>query len=216
MSPSFILGPRLNTILELVKQVQQHNLHTPYPYIWDCCCDHGYLGVKILKENLCEKLIFVDQVAHIMNQLEARLAPFSTGKHVLITADAGDLCFDPMLRHLVILAGVGGESIVDIVQSIERKHPNVQIDYLFCPSASQSSLRQYLISEGYHLLFEKIACEKKRYYEILFVQRKIAGGEINKIPLISTLWDTDNPGHQKHLRKMARHEQLKVNGVNKG
>ena len=199
MNPSSRLGPRLNAILELVTRLQQQN---PYSCIWDCCCDHGYLGIKILVEDLCEKLIFVDQLAHIIEQLSSRLAPFCTGKHELITADAGDLCFDSQQRHLVILAGVGGVNMVQIINAIEHKHPNVQIDYIFCPSTGQHTLREFLAAGDFGLLYETLACENQRYYEILFCQGKATVSELPRVSLSCEMWEADNPDHQRFLNKI--------------
>jgi len=199
MNPSSRLGPRLNSILELVTLLQQQ---TPYPYIWDCGCDHGYLGIKILAENLCEKLVFVDQQAHIIEQLSNKLAPFSTGKHELIAADAGELCFDSQHRHLVILAGVGGENMVRIISAMEHKHPDVQIDYIFCPSSNQNALRKYLAAENFGLVFESLTCENRRCYEILFCQGKTATGDLPRVSLSCEMWEADNPDHQHYLNKI--------------
>jgi len=200
MNPSSSLGPRLNALLELVAQVQQQN---PYPCIWDCCCDHGYLGIKILSENLCEKLVFVDQVPHIIEQLTSKLAPFCTGKHELIAADAGELCFDSQQRHLVILAGVGGERTVQIMSAIERNHPDAKIDYIVCPSTSQNALREYLIAQDFGLAFESIVCENKRCYEILFIQGKSVATKLPRVSLSCNIWNMDNPEHQHHLSKQG-------------
>jgi len=210
MNPSSSLGPRLNAILELVSQVQQK---TPYPYIWDCCCDHGYLGIKILNENLCEKLVFVDKVPHIIEQLSIKLAPYSTGKHECIVADAAELCFDSQQRHLVILAGVGGERSVDIASAIECNHPDVKIDFIFCPSTSQNVLREYLVTQDSGLAFESIVYENKRYYEIIFVQGKATTNELPKVSLNCNIWERDNPDQQRYLEKLKQHRLKKELGI---
>lgn len=199
MNPSASIGLRLNAIFELVTEVQQKE---PYQYIWDCCCDHGYLGIKILRHDLCEKLVFVDQLPHIIEQLTNRLAPFSTGKHELITADAGDLVFDSKNRHLVILAGVGGECIIEIIREIESNHPDAQIDYIFCPSSRHNLLREYLSSQALGLLFERIVCEKRRCYEIIYVQGKAEPGLLPTVSLTCDLWDMNNIDHQQYLKKI--------------
>ena len=206
MNPSFSLGPRLNSIFELVIQVQQQN---PYMCIWDCCCDHGYLGIKILSENLCDRLVFVDQVPHIMEQLAARLASLNSDKHLLITADASDLCFDSQQRHLLIFAGVGGERTVDIIGAIEARHPDAQLDYIFCPSTSQHSLRDYLAEGDFGLAFERLVLEKGRYYEMLYVQGKAATSELPRVSKTCHLWDDDDPDHQRYLGQLSQHEHQK-------
>jgi tRNA (adenine22-N1)-methyltransferase len=210
MNPSTSLGSRLNAVFDLVAEVQQSN---PYPIIWDCCCDHGYLGMKILNENLSEKLVFVDQVSHIIEQLKTRLVSYSSSQYELVTADAGELSFNLQQRHLVIIAGVGGECTVDIISAIKGNHPDVQIDYIFCPSTSQKALREYLIAHKFGMEYENIACENQRYYEILFVKGGVAAGELPDVSRINKMWDENDPGHQQHLSKLARHEHQKSLGA---
>jgi len=206
MNPASSLGPRLDALYELVVQIQQKS---PYPVIWDCCCDHGYLGIKILAGELCEMLVFVDQVPHIIEQLGTRLAPFSNERHQLIASDAGQLTLDQQQRHLLILAGVGGERSVDIINAIEQKNPSTQIDYIFCPSTSQNALREYLAAKDFALLTEMLVYEKKRYYEILYVQGKAESKGLSAVPLSCNVWDENDPQQQHYLAKLKQHELLK-------
>ena len=199
MNPLARLSPRLNSIFELIGKIQEDQ---PYPYIWDCCCDHGYLGIKILANEMCEKMVFVDKLPHIIEQLNNKLAPFDTGKHELITADAGELKFSADQKHLVILAGVGGDTSVEIVKSIEINHPAIQIDYIFCPSSSKKTLREYLAQNKFALLDETLVSDNKRYYEILLVKGKASGDDYSKVSPACELWDEDNPEHQRYLNKI--------------
>lgn len=192
------LSPRLNAIYELIESLQQHS---PYPRIWDCCCDHGYLGIKILASKLCEKIIFVDQLPHLIDQLSHKLSAFD-GSYELKTADAGDLSFNLLQRHLVILAGIGGDTSVEILESIENRHPDVQIDYIFCPSTSQKALRKYLVNNNFHQAYEGLVCDNKRYYEIIYVNGKVVEKEQTRVSLSCTLWNKNNPDHQRYLKKI--------------
>jgi len=193
------LRPRLNSIYDLVVQTQQNK---PYQYIWDCCCDHGYLGIKILADKLCEKVIFVDQLPHLIEQLNSKLSPFDTGRHELVTADAGELKFDASVQHLVILAGVGGDTSVHIIQNIINNHPTGLIDFILCPSSSKKTLRQYLAENKFGLHKEKLVLDNKRYYEVLFVNRKPAESDYSEVLIDCNLWVEDNPDHQKYLKKI--------------
>ena len=199
MNPSSKLSPRLNALYELVVNTQQQS---PYPCIWDCCCDHGYLGIKILADDLCEKMVFVDQLPHLIEQLSNKLAPFDTGRHELIAADAADLSFSADQRHLVILAGVGGDTSVEIVKTIESNHPAAQIDYLLCPSSSKKTLREYLANNEFSLVDESLVYDNRRYYEILLVKGKTGGNDYSKVSLNCNLWDEENPDHQRYLNKI--------------
>jgi len=206
MRPSASLGTRLNKIFNLVSNIQQNSL---YNCIWDCCCDHGYLGIKILREDLCDKLIFVDQVAHIMQGLASRLKPFKSVKHELITANAGEISLPDNMRHLVILAGVGGERTVDIVNSIESNNPDVNVDYIFCPSTSQQALRAYLSPKPFGLIDEYLVGENNRFYEILYVRNNCTDLALPQVSLNCEIWDDFNPDHQRYLSKLKKHEKQK-------
>ena len=226
MNSSSSLGPRLNSILDLVVQAQQQKM---YSVIWDCCCDHGYLGIKILQNQLCEKLVFVDQLGHIIEQLSDKLEPYNAGNYELITADAGALKFNHQLNNLVILAGVGVETTIQIISAIEENHSNLQIDYIICTSTIKKSLREYLSVNKFGLLAEDLVCENTRYYEVIYVRGKLAGeGSSYILPpetyharvshtsvslpvvylpgvsLYCNLWDADNKDHQRFLEKINR------------
>ncbi len=200
------LGVRLQAIFSLVVEQQKKD---PYTTIWDCCCDHGYLGLKFLSENLCEKVIFVDQVPHIIEQLKPRLDGFNSDQYELIAADASELSFSRQKRHLLIIAGVGGECTVDIISAIEGNNPGVHIDYIFCPSTSQKELRKYLMAKNFGVAFESIVCENKRYYEMLYVKNRAAADELPCVSETCTAWDENDAGHQQYLSKLALHERKK-------
>lgn len=209
MNISFSLGARLKAIVNLVAAEQQKN---PYTTIWDCCCDHGYLGLKLLSENLCKKIVFVDQVPHIIEQLKIRLDGFKSEQYELIAADAGDLNFNRQERNLVIIAGVGGECTVDIISAIEVNNPDIHIDYIFCPSTSQKELRKYLIAQNFGMVLENVVCENKRYYEMLYIKNRTAGDELPCVSETCTAWDENDTDHQRYLSKLALHEHKKSSG----
>ncbi len=62
------LSNRLQTLHSLVSNDYQH--------IWDCCCDHGFLGVQLLSDNKAPQIHFVDIVPSLMNELEGKLTRY--------------------------------------------------------------------------------------------------------------------------------------------
>ena len=44
-----------------------------YSVIWDCCCDHGLLGMSLLKRKRAGEVIFVDVITKQMEKLEKTL-----------------------------------------------------------------------------------------------------------------------------------------------
>jgi len=180
---------------------QQQN----YDAIWDCCCDHGYLGINILHRKLAPRVVFVDQIDSIMSLLEPRLSHYPTNQYQLITGDVGEVEFCAEERHLVIIAGVGGENIIKMLEAIARNHPDTPIDFLFCPSTTQYDLRQYLANQNYSLLHESLVTEKGRDYEVIYVQNPHEAATFSPISRTGEMWDTDRPEHLRYLKKLVTH-----------
>ncbi len=87
-----------------------------------------------------------------------------------------DVCALPLQhlsgKHLVIIAGVGGDLMLKIINRICQQHPNANIDFLLCPVYHQYLLREQLILLKFSLYSEAIVAEKKHAYEVLLVSQK--------------------------------------------
>ncbi|BFM15470.1 tRNA (adenine(22)-N(1))-methyltransferase TrmK [Maricurvus nonylphenolicus] len=221
--PSVGLGPRLTRLYQWIGEAQAKGT---YHTIWDCCCDHGYLGIQILKNQLCDQLVFVDQVPHIIEQLQRQLEQqpelYPSERYQAVSGDAGALVFDPAVKHLVILAGVGGEHIVDIMRAMAANAKGkdldqvAQMDFLLCPTTTQFDLRQYLNAEHYGLLQESIVSEKGRDYEVIHVRQPQSGNEyshaLERVSLTGRMWQSDHEHHQRYHNKLMRHYQRQMRG----
>lgn len=124
------LSKRIQAIAEMVNQEYQH--------IWDCCCDHGYLGFELLRRSPNTTVHFVDIVPKLTNKISHTLAKFGDVQAVswqVHCLDVGDL---PLAKHtgkhLIIIAGVGGDLALDLVKRIQDNHPHSELEFLPCPS----------------------------------------------------------------------------------
>ena len=203
------LSPRLQALFDVVERVQQHDR---YDNVWDCCCDHGYLGIKVLSEGCCETVYFVDQIPHITQDLEGKLSSYPMSRYAVITKDAGALEFSSNQRHLVILAGVNGKSAISIVNTIMANHAHEQIDFLLCPTNAQYDVREYLLEQDFSLAFEMIVADKKHQYEVIYVRAKIESTRHKNVSLIGAMWDEGNPEHQRYLTNTIAHYQRAIQG----
>jgi tRNA (adenine22-N1)-methyltransferase len=89
--------------------------------LWDLCCDHGLLGQRALETGRFASVHFVDRVPEIVAALEERVrggaaVPATTTFHAL---DAQDL--PHTLRGSVVIAGVGGTTILEILSGLEAR-----------------------------------------------------------------------------------------------
>jgi len=164
-------------ILKLSKRLKHiEQMVTPeYNHIWDCCCYHGFLGAALLSRGLNADIHFVDIVPELMSQLEGKLTKFYPPK---IQQSAWHThCIDVATlplnqyqgRHLIIIAGVGGDLMINFINALYANNKELNIDFLLCPVHHQFSLRQRLIELDFGLKNEVLVEENKRFYEVIYV-----------------------------------------------
>ena len=209
------LGHRLTQLNNMIP--------TGYTHIWDCCCDHGLLGAALLARQAAPMIHFVDIVPPLMLQLENKLRRFYPLQcppqwqvHCLDVAQIP--LSDYPETPLVIIAGVGGDLMIELVNSLCQQHPHRQIDFLLCPVHHQYELRQQLITLNCRVIDEKLIEENRRFYEILYVSRltedtAIATPQLSKpiSPVGEQLWQVTSDKQldiaERYLNKILGHYQ---------
>lgn len=194
-----------------------------YDHIWDCCCDHGLLGAALLAQKSAPHIHFVDVVPELMQQLKDKLACFfsdSPSQWHLHCMDVTKLPLqDYKAKHLVIIAGVGGDLMTEFVQAIYQNNPTADIDFLLCPVHHQYRLRQQLIQYQFRLLSESLVVENERHYEILWVS-SAHNPHANINPVGDAIWQADTPEKvdiaKTYLRKTLAHYQRMQLGKHAG
>lgn len=201
---NFKLSNRLQQIDKMVT--------SKYDHIWDCCCDHGLLGFTLLSRSANSKVHFVDIVPELMAKVENKLkrfypsAPWKT--HCI------DVAKLPLAqhegKHLIIIAGVGGDLMIQFIEAIVQQHKNLPIDFLLCPVHHQFSLRQKLIALDFSLKDEILIEDNRRFYEILLVSSQ--GKENSPInPVGDKIWQSTSSEQAEiannYLQKTLNHYQ---------
>ena len=150
-----------------------------------------------------------------MHELEIKLARFHTTMetekshwkaHCLDVATLPIQQFNG--KHLVIIAGVGGDLMTQLVKSIYENNRLENLDFLLCPVLEQFTLRQQLIQLHFSLLTETLITENQRFYEILLVSnKKDVASSIN--PVGKLIWQANTPEQSKavagYLSKTLAH-----------
>lgn len=169
------LGKRLQQIAAMVGP--------GYDQIWDCCCDHGLLGMALLTRQVAPQIHFVDIIPALMEQLESRLqqlAPVHAGVNRSWQLHCQDVATLPLAqfpgRQLIIIAGVGGDLTARLVQSIIQRHPASTLDFLLCPTNRAFTLRAQLIALELRLQRELLVSERRRHYELMLLSTATDSG----------------------------------------
>lgn len=208
------LNKRLLTLSEMVTE--------PYQLVWDCCCDHGLLGFKILADGLVKQVNFVDVVPEIINQLQQKLTTYA--HHLPADSDWKTFCQDVALlplsnsdliatikpNQLVIISGIGGELMIEILTKLMARYAGLNIDFLLCPVHHTYKLRSALIKLNFKLKKEQLVIENKRGYELLLVNQ-VADKRLSLTG--QELW-LPQKNHRQYLSKLITHYQRVVEATN--
>lgn len=184
-----------------------------YNHIWDCCCDHGLLGATLLQRSAAAHIHFVDIVPELINELTVKLRRFAQ-PNSQVTSQWHTHCLDvaklPLThftgKHLLVIAGVGGDLSAELVESICAAHPHLELEFLLCPVRQQFLLRQQLIELECKLLKEVLISENHRHYEVLHVQKPALAqptnnGEKQLVHKVGeALWHASTQEHAHHLQ----------------
>lgn len=197
------IGKRLQQLQSMVTE--------PYDHIWDCCCDHGLLGAALLRQHPNAFVHFVDVVPALIESLTERLTQHfaDTPRWQALCMDAGALPLDTHKgRHLIIIAGVGGDLMMAMIARLQDTHPDLALDFLLCPVHHQYALRTMLIKRRFGLKAECLVEENRRFYEVLLVtsQRGDATQCFDVSPVGSLLWQVTD----KTQRAMQKQYLLKT------
>lgn len=210
------LGKRLKQIESMVS--------AGYDHIWDCCCDHGLLGAALLARHAATNIHFVDVVPELMQQLESKLVQFFPKDNLIDShwqVHCADVAALPLQKfsgkHLVIIAGVGGDLMTGFIKAIYQNHPKLEIDFLLCPVHHQFTLRQQLIQLNFSLLDEVLINENKRFYEVILVSSTNAGTSSNINPVGNIMWRCDNDEQLKNTtaylsKTIAHYKRMQFHG----
>lgn len=197
------LSKRLSAIVKATE-------HSHYEHIWDCCCDHGYLGQALMQVHPNSQIHFVDVMPHLINELEAQLATSACSNWQSHCLDAAhiQLSHEPHFsqKHLVVIAGVGGDLLMDMVQRICENHSHLLkepgLDFILCPVRQLHTVRQGLLDLELGLISEHIIHDKNLFYEVIHVSSQ----STQVISLVGKpMWDFSNKDHIAYRQIMLTH-----------
>ncbi len=145
---------RIDTLCSLLKKADSFA---------DVGCDHGYCSEYMLKNGLCDKVIFSDISKGSLQKAEKLLAPFvkaGKAKGVL-----GDGFFGvPKDTEEVLIAGMGGSEMVSILS--DKKYGFLPKVFVLQPMHDGEKLRRYLIEQG-AVIERDFTFEDGKFYEVI-------------------------------------------------
>lgn len=140
---------------------------------WDLCCDHGRLGIALLKDH--KKVHFVDQVIGITKRLEALIEKDSDIPAAMYKVTTKDILklnktdISNQINYFMLL-GVGADLIINFLKTYNF---NQNDQFLLCAHQRSYKLREFLKkSTKFKLKDELLLEENEQFYDFLFLDFK--------------------------------------------
>ena len=158
------LTPRLRTILAQVPDGAR---------IADIGTDHALIPAALLRRGKIASAVASDVRQGPLESAARTAQQFGLADRISLRLGAGLQTVKPSDADTIIIAGMGGETIAQILMDDDWALKGAHL-LLLQPMTAQPYLRQYLASHGGVIEKETLCCEGRRMYTVLTVR---GGGE---------------------------------------
>lgn len=191
-----------------------------YADVWDLCCDHGRLGLHLHQvlnaptNHSRTRVHLVDCVPSIIESLSAKYSSLLSDSYLsAYCVDAGDISLPSEGRQLILIAGIGAGTMVDIVHKVIRRlgmasssGAEASVEFMLSPNFNALELRDVLRQQPLELLKEEFVTDKGQHHEHLHLRYNPAVDASRRVtPVGSHLWSPLTKDKQTYLKKLIRH-----------
>lgn len=155
------LSQRLETLLSLCGEGF---------FLADVGSDHGLLSIALLKRGKIKKALLIDNKRGPYERLKKAVSKEGLGNKCLISLSNGLEAITEE-NDIIVIAGLGGDTIVEIMKSHLDKlshDPFLVLD----AHSKEGELIGYLGSIGYRIVEERIVEEEGIFYDLLKARRQ--------------------------------------------
>ncbi len=140
------------------------NALAPCKVFADIGCDHGYIAKAMLDNGVCEKVIISDISAKCLKKAEDLLAEYiSCCRAESVVSDG----FSNLGRcDQALIAGMGGEEIVGIIESAKTQE-KLPERLILQPMKNCDKVRLCAVTAGYKVISDKVFKSGGKFYNLI-------------------------------------------------
>ena len=140
---------------------------SPGDRVADIGCDHGYLGIYLLKNGIASNVIASDVNENPLQSALHNAVKFGVKEHMSFYLSNGVRSI-PREFDVLVCAGMGGDTMISILEAAPwLKDPKYRL-ILQCQS-KRPELRRYLTRQGFAICRETLAQDGKFLYPVMEV-----------------------------------------------
>ena len=154
------LSKRLQTIADFVKKNS---------VVADIGTDHAHIPIYLIENNIIEKAYACDINKGPLEKAKENIANFGVSEKIVLRLSNG---LDKMSNKevdTIIIAGMGGELIIDILNRgkvfFDKKNT-----FILSPHTKTDEVRDYLIRKGFTIIKEDMCIDEGKFYTVMEVR----------------------------------------------
>ena len=140
----------------------------PGARVADIGCDHGYLGISLLKNGVAEYVYASDLREKPLQKARENAARFGVAENIEFCLGDGLARIRPGQVDTVVIAGMGGDKIAAILEAAPWVRDQ-SICLILQPQSSANDLRRWLGQNDYRIEQETLVLDGGFQYAVLLV-----------------------------------------------
>lgn len=189
------LSKRLQAIADLVPEGTK---------LIDVGCDHGLLGLYLLKKRKISKLILSDVSANALEYAKVNAKKYQLKSDFYITDGLNGINAD--LYDTIVIAGMGTDEIIKILTDVAKGKTLIlsSHSYLF-------SLRHFMMKQGFKLIDEVCVMDRGKFYFIMKYEH--GKQKLNFSELVLGVSDPNTAGFKAYKDMMYQKQKRVYNQI---
>jgi len=159
------LSERLMAVAELI---------TPGLRVSDVGCDHGYLSIFLMQNNIATSVIASDVRTGPLSKAAENINTYEMADAIDLRLSDGLDMIDASEVDVVVMSGMGGNLMMDILKKGKDVTDKAR-ELILQPQSEISGLRHYLQDNGFMIISEDMVYEDDKYYPMM----KAVHGQMN-------------------------------------
>lgn len=153
-------------MFELSKRLQQCVSLVNSDSIIDIGTDHAKLPIWMIKNNLIKSSLASDITEFSVRRSLNKIKKYNLEDKIKVVLSDGFTNIDENFSDCVVIAGLGGESISNILKNCQWKNKKDK-KFILQPSKSDSYLRNFLSQNGFYIESESIVSDHNYSYSTI-------------------------------------------------
>lgn len=136
----------------------------------DIGTDHGYIPIYLAEKGICDRIIATDIRKGPLMRARENIRERGLGEKIEVRLSDGFAALKPKEADTAIIAGMGGELIIHILENGRHLWKSLS-EMVLSPQSEPGKVREYLDRQGFFIDREEMVLDEGKFYPIMLVKK---------------------------------------------